>query len=388
MAIIKCPECGHQVSDKAATCPSCGIEIAGKVVKCPECGTVVFKDQEMCPSCHHQLCEQKAPVISQPNPVTVTTTSALAGETERGVIDSQPQGKSRRKSTIGIIVAVVVVLVVAFTSAYFYKGSQQSSEADAYAGAMASDQPSVLQNYLDIYTDAPQEHRDSVQAHLELLMSIDREWADALVSGSKTAIERYLQMHPNSNHATEAKIKIDSLDYVTAVNANTPEAFQVYMDNHTDGLYYDEAKDMFNRLEAQKVSADDEETISSLFCSYFKALSEGDEDGLTANVANVMDSFLHKANATKNDLITYMHKMHEEAGQGPLEFRTNNDWKITKSESADGSGSEYVVTFSVDEKTSATADGSHPKIVTYKVEAKVSPDGKITTLNMKRMIQE
>ena len=27
--LIQCPECGHQVSDKAPTCPNCGIEIAG-----------------------------------------------------------------------------------------------------------------------------------------------------------------------------------------------------------------------------------------------------------------------------------------------------------------------------------------------------------------------
>ena len=38
MAIIKCPECGRQISDKAPTCPSCGVEIAGKITKCPHCG--------------------------------------------------------------------------------------------------------------------------------------------------------------------------------------------------------------------------------------------------------------------------------------------------------------------------------------------------------------
>ena len=32
MAIIKCPECGHEISDKAPFCPSCGVPIAGKVV--------------------------------------------------------------------------------------------------------------------------------------------------------------------------------------------------------------------------------------------------------------------------------------------------------------------------------------------------------------------
>mgnify|MGYP000565577660 CR=1 FL=1 len=32
MALIKCPECGHQISDKAPVCPNCGVEIAGKII--------------------------------------------------------------------------------------------------------------------------------------------------------------------------------------------------------------------------------------------------------------------------------------------------------------------------------------------------------------------
>ena len=30
MALINCPECGRQVSDKAAVCPHCGVTIAAK----------------------------------------------------------------------------------------------------------------------------------------------------------------------------------------------------------------------------------------------------------------------------------------------------------------------------------------------------------------------
>lgn len=52
MAIIKCPECGHQTSDKATTCPSCGVEIAGKIVKCAHCGEVYFKSDGLCPNCY------------------------------------------------------------------------------------------------------------------------------------------------------------------------------------------------------------------------------------------------------------------------------------------------------------------------------------------------
>ena len=52
MAIIKCPECGHQISEKATVCPSCGVEIAGKIAKCTSCGEVFFKDYGLCPHCY------------------------------------------------------------------------------------------------------------------------------------------------------------------------------------------------------------------------------------------------------------------------------------------------------------------------------------------------
>ena len=61
MAIIKCPECGHQVSEKAPTCPSCGVRIVGNIIRCQECGQVYFKDEALCPVCHNP-----SPVMNRP----------------------------------------------------------------------------------------------------------------------------------------------------------------------------------------------------------------------------------------------------------------------------------------------------------------------------------
>lgn len=58
MAIIKCPECGHQTSDKATICPSCGVEIAGKIIKCIHCGEVYFKNDVLCPNCYRAYREE------------------------------------------------------------------------------------------------------------------------------------------------------------------------------------------------------------------------------------------------------------------------------------------------------------------------------------------
>ena len=55
MAIIKCPECGQQVSELAANCPGCGCPISGNIDRCPECGETVLKSYTECPKCHYPI---------------------------------------------------------------------------------------------------------------------------------------------------------------------------------------------------------------------------------------------------------------------------------------------------------------------------------------------
>lgn len=57
MALIKCPECGHDVSDKAKLCPHCGYPIYN-LSKCPECGTIVKKGARFCPKCGYSFVSQ------------------------------------------------------------------------------------------------------------------------------------------------------------------------------------------------------------------------------------------------------------------------------------------------------------------------------------------
>lgn len=50
MSLITCPECGKQMSDKAAACPSCGAPVIKKVT-CPECGKELSANATACPNC-------------------------------------------------------------------------------------------------------------------------------------------------------------------------------------------------------------------------------------------------------------------------------------------------------------------------------------------------
>lgn len=384
MAIIKCPECGHQVSDHANTCPNCGVGIAGKVMRCPDCGEIVFNDQEMCPNCHSPLHSSQPKVMPTTKPTPTSTADIEKERVGETIATKEEKPKKKGAYTAGIL-GFVVALIIVFVVGYFHYTTEKQNEIEAYENALASSEPSVLQNYLDIYTDAPIAHRDSIEAHLEALKAVDTEWTNAVVSNSKTALERYIKLHPGSVHIPEAKIKIDSIDWVAATTANTPEAYQAYINAHSDGLHYDEARTAYDKADASQVSDEDRQMVSDVCSRFFRALALKDEDGLTAAVGNVMTDFLHKSSATKSDVIAYMHKLHSPTDISGMTFRSNNDWKIDKKEVTEGEY-EYKVSFSVDQKIERS-DDTKETFATYKVDAKISPEGKIVSLNMKKIVQ-
>ena len=78
--IIKCPECGHQVSDKAPVCPSCGVEIAGHIIKCSHCGELYLKEESSCPNCHHTEHHVESSVTAAEHHTSEATNDSKAQE--------------------------------------------------------------------------------------------------------------------------------------------------------------------------------------------------------------------------------------------------------------------------------------------------------------------
>ena len=278
MAIIKCPECGRQISDKAPTCPSCGVEIAGKITKCPNCGEVYFSNLEMCPNCHElnpSLTRMTPPTgMSQQTPASqasMTQQQDAENAARQNAIrqeeihrqealrqQARPQTSVRtttpptppvppvrpqqthsqnggngegtqaeKKSARGvIIISLIFAFLVCGIFLYLYDNANKNKELEAYEYAMQSSDPMVLQSYLDTYKDADEAHRDSIMAHLELLKQTDQDWTNAVVSGSKEALQAYLDKYPNSPHKQEVLNKIDSIDWNVAKNADNVEAYQ------------------------------------------------------------------------------------------------------------------------------------------------------------------
>jgi len=381
MAIIKCPECGHQTSDKAPACPSCGVEIAGKIEKCPYCGEVYFKSEGVCPHCHKAI--EAAPVMGTERK-TETAEAPTAPEAPAAELP-QPNGKDGKKRGCNaaiLAVSVVIACIVLGVCAYFYREAKNDRELEEYEFAMSSGDPMVLQTYLVNFKDAPQEHIDSITAHIERLKAQSQEWTNAVVSGSKAALTEYMRKHPDSPHRQEALSKIDSIDWEQCSKTNTAEAYQLYIDNHSDGNHYDEALLALKKARSAEVSADERQVISNLFHLFFVSVNSKDEDGLTSTVSDVID-FLGKPAATKADIVTFMHKLYKPDVESLL-WTLDNDYKIQKAETADGVY-EFSVTFMASQKVTKT-DGT-TATTPFRVNAKVDSEGKISEMAMTKIIE-
>ena len=366
MAIIKCPECGHQISDKASICPVCGVKIGNNIIKCPHCGNVYLKDQPTCPVCHQSplastVATQQPAIPVQPQ---IQPSQSAAAE-------QQAPRKSNKTKIIAIIIA----------GGYWYASSMNSLHGDeetAYVNAMNSSDPAVLQDYLDSFKDAPQEHIDSIQAHLEILKMNDTEWTNAIISNSKTALQQYIDNHPNSLHKTEALHKIDSIDWAQCSRQNTPEAYQAYLTEHSEGEHIVEAQEKLDKLDATTVGADDKQVVNSAFQQFFRGINNNDEMGITSAVSSTLH-FLTNPNATKQDVISFLHKLHKDDVRS-LTWRANNDYNIKKKDMGDNTY-EYDVEFTVDESVSYI-NSDNDKFNQYKVRGHVDSNGKISSLQL------
>ena len=333
--------------------------------------------QDVCPSCLlsiHQSVEEVEDDLSDEVPEQ---------EEEEKTIEEE---SDHRALWTTLIVALVVLLALVFIGLYVYRHTQERNERLAYENAINSTEPAVLQNFLDIYTAALPARRDSVKTRLEKLREVDIDWQNASTSGSRLVLLRYVERHPASIHAVEARSKIDSLDWITAAGLNTMKAYQTYMDDHTDGQHYPDAKMNYEKLRQRMVSSDDEHMLTQLFANFFAALGRNDESGLRSTLAPVMGSFLRRQGATQADVVIYMRQMHDDEDISEMNFLVNNDWKINKIENIDTGQMEYSVTFSANQHIVRTDPEKERKAV-YKVSARVSPEGQIVDLNLRKVIK-
>lgn len=132
MALIKCPECGREVSSSAAACPGCGFKVAeymADLVTCPECGSTVSKKESACPNCGFGIAKGLGGFHIEKDGNDKKYSYEKVVSKLKWIVEQVTQKLNIKNEKIVIgVAAALVLLIVVFGVALGSKGAKVSSK--------------------------------------------------------------------------------------------------------------------------------------------------------------------------------------------------------------------------------------------------------------------
>lgn len=129
MALISCPQCGTQISDKAEKCIHCGYILKEQPKHlCEDCGAEIPEGATVCPTCG---CPVKEEPDTNPAPIPVYYRAKIPLH--------EKIYKKLGKKGIAIVVASVIVIVGGSIGTSKYVATQKAEAAAAEAAQISED---------------------------------------------------------------------------------------------------------------------------------------------------------------------------------------------------------------------------------------------------------
>ena len=415
--IIKCPECGHQVSDKAPICPSCGVEIAGHLIKCSYCGEIYLKEDAVCPNCHHsastdnsvneddvktepvkddsqnngdyseaetssvelvvsaESIEEEPRLDGTPTQDTLTIESP-SSDAEVSTDDMIVKPESKNNNHTPLFVSLLIALVICAVLLFFYKRGNDNHEAEEYKIALKSNNRQVMEQYLEDYPNAPLIHINSINNLLKQTQQNNDEWGRVIQQNTIASYKAYLETHPNTPYKNEILKRVEELYWNEVVNQNTEAAYLGYREKYPKGIHVKEADEKLKiMLDNTSTPSEEKVAVSAVrqFLQGLNSKSTSKIEGVTASSFN----FLGAGGATIDDVSKYMREKLYQADVKEITWQLGTVLNATTDKLDDGTTTVQKITIPARlEIVREGGKGSNK----YTIKAQIE-NGKITAIN-------
>ncbi len=414
--IIKCPECGHQVSDKAPICPSCGVEIAGHLIKCSYCGEIYLKEDAVCPNCHHsastdnsvneddvktepvkddsqnngdyseaetssvelvvsaESIEEEPRLDGTPTQDTLTIESP-SSDAEVSTDDVIVKPESKNNNHTPLFVSLLIALVICAVLLFFYKRGNDNHEAEEYKIALKSNNRQVMEQYLEDYPNAPLIHINSIRDLLKQTQQNNDEWGCVIQQNTIASYKAYLETHPNTPYKNEILKRVEELYWNDVVNQNTEAAYLGYREKYPKGIHVKEADEKLKiMLDNTSTPSEEKVAVSAVrqFLQGLNSKSTSKIEGVTASSFN----FLGAGGATIADVSKYMREKLYQADVKEITWQLGTVLNATTDKSDDGTTVQKITIPARLEIVREGGKGSNK----YTIKAQIE-NGKITAIN-------
>lgn len=254
------------------------------------------------------------------------------------------QSSSSSKKRFFIVLTIVAILAGLGITYSFIKDSNDEEQL-AYEILDGNINPDDYRTFLEKYPEST--YSNDVKDRLSKLEVMLQNWDNIALSDNVNEFIKFKNKYTDPHFSRLCDIKIDSLDFIEAQRIGTEEAFQIYLDRHSDGRYSSEASIAQGKLHDQEIDMKTKESIVRIINDFFAGFEQQDETLITSNIASTMQQFLHKKNATKADVINSIKSMYNEHITG-CQFIINRDMNLSRETGANGEP-QYKATFTLDQ---------------------------------------
>lgn len=367
--IIKCPECGHQVSDKAPICLSCGVQIAGHLVKCGHCGILYLKEDEHCPNCHRAALAQK----EEPNEAK-TLTAQNSDQSFLTPTPQQPQSPNREKQSeskeeviegkvintnqsiqkkekeeekknnhLALLVSFLLALLIGVILIYFYKENIDANQSkQEITSEFQSDNIDELQKYLDENPNLPLSESNRIKQKLELLRKGENEWRKVTSQNTFAAYKNYLDAHPETERKDEILSRMDDLAWKEAKATNTEEGYLNYKTRMPNGKYNKMADEKLKVMLDNTASAEEQSAALSTVRNFLRGINAKDASKITETIGTSF-SFLGENNANVASVQRYIREKLYQADVKKVNWHLGDPIETTTEKTTNGNEQHIAV---------------------------------------------
>ncbi|MGM9693801.1 MAG: hypothetical protein ACI3YC_02185 [Alloprevotella sp.] len=295
----------------------------------------------------------------------------------------QTPKKKKNKLVIGIIVVIVLLLIGGGVGFAVLQNSQSESERELFESLEGNENPEDYQVFLEKYPDS--DYAPIVKEKLQELQSALEDWNRIALSERVADFEKFKELHADyAGFAHRCDLKIDSLDFVAAQKAGTPEAFAAYLEKHPDGRYASEASIAEGAVKEAEVTPEMKEEIIGVLTGFYSGFQEHDQELICSNITPTMTRFLGQSNVSKAKVLSTIEGMFTEDIEG-VRFVMGRDVEVESMPAADQTQGdrEFKVTFTVDQYIERNNEGK--TFSSYKGEAILTTALLIRSLTMQEL---
>lgn len=388
MAVIKCPHCGEIISSNLSYCTECGKELNlvsnsmndERQPSADECN-ILDEQQTQVDGCDVQDESQETSdegvesegTFDKPFPVASTEVTGKENGSRKWY------HLSARRIVVLLFLTPFVVALVTLVIMDIRKA--RDLEQRAYDRLENCTDLLFYEDFLVRFPES--KYAAEVKDRYEVMKAEHEVFFREAANGTREQLMEFIELHPTSPYRQACEMRVDSLDWNEALEANSLDGFSKYLALHPEGLFSTEASDARNRQLRLVVTPEETSLLRGALDSFLSAMTSGDAERIN-QLTGQSFTFCGQSDATGENVVDYYRQnLH---GEDVLGVHFSLGGVSINKRSVQGSD---AMSYSLYSTASATINRSaldSLNVVEYRVTANFSPERRITSVSVSQVV--